>query len=55
LFTVRHYRTVNDPDGADLERVILHGSHIETAQGHLAMPGFRNRLFRSRCAHARKD
>jgi mono/diheme cytochrome c family protein len=33
-------RTVNDPDGANLVRVILRGSHIETAQGDLAMPGF---------------
>jgi len=33
-------RTVNDPDGANLVRVILHGSHIGSAQGDLMMPGF---------------
>lgn len=37
---LRGAQTVNDPGATNLIQVILRGSAIETAQGHLAMPAF---------------
>jgi mono/diheme cytochrome c family protein len=37
---LRGAQTVNDPEAANLVQVILRGSQIQTAEGHLQMPAF---------------
>jgi mono/diheme cytochrome c family protein len=38
--SLRGSQTVNDPGATNLVQVILHGSAIQTSEGHLAMPAF---------------
>jgi len=37
---LRGMKTVNDPQGTNLVQIVLHGSHMATAQGQVGMPAF---------------